>query len=412
MVLDEALEERIARDPRAADRSAGRTSTPRRCARGNRKQAHVPEGATILEPVGTAPGLVVPPLDGDGPTVVVLPGPPRELQPMWEAALRDGRVSRRDRAARTSYRQEMLRLFGIPESEIAETLRTAERDGLELSALEITTCLRRGEVEIVDALRARRPQPAYERVRRARARAPRRHAVLRGRPTVDEQVAALLRGPPARTIATAESCTGGLLAGAPDRAARLLGLRARRARRLLQRGEGRRSRASTRRCIERARRGLARGRRGARRRRDRAPRRRRRRRHHRRSPGPGGGTAEKPVGLVCFTVAERGGAADRRARSTCPAAAPTSATARRPSRCTCCGALLRRRLGDRLTMLGPMATHSCDLSPRDGARLVRRRSSFRARRAAAALAALVARRRPLLAERERAARGRARRRCT
>ena len=47
------------------------------------------------------------------------------------------------------YREETLRLFGIPESEIAETLRVAERDGVELSALEVTTCLKRGEVEVV-----------------------------------------------------------------------------------------------------------------------------------------------------------------------------------------------------------------------------------------------------------------------
>ena len=52
----------------------------------NRKQAVIPRGAAVLNPVGTAPGLVVPPADAAGPTVVVLPGPPRELQPMWEMA--------------------------------------------------------------------------------------------------------------------------------------------------------------------------------------------------------------------------------------------------------------------------------------------------------------------------------------
>src|ERR671933_416930 len=52
-------------------------------------------------------------------------------------------------ADRTEYRQSMLRLFGIPESEIAETLRVAEREVNGFEALEITTCLRRGEVEVV-----------------------------------------------------------------------------------------------------------------------------------------------------------------------------------------------------------------------------------------------------------------------
>ncbi len=53
----------------------------------NRKQAMVPEGAEALDPVGTAPGLVVPFGDGPGRVVIVLPGPPRELQPMWPVAL-------------------------------------------------------------------------------------------------------------------------------------------------------------------------------------------------------------------------------------------------------------------------------------------------------------------------------------
>ena len=90
---------------------------------GNRKQATIPLGATILEPVGTAPGLVVTPADGRaGPAVVVLPGPPRELQPMWATAVETDAL-RAAVSGRTEIRQEMLRLFGIPESEIAETLR-------------------------------------------------------------------------------------------------------------------------------------------------------------------------------------------------------------------------------------------------------------------------------------------------
>src|SRR3982751_5716759 len=86
MVLDEPTEQRIAeilapmkeRWPQL-DMDAIRDA--------NRKQAVVPRGSAILPPVGTAPGLVVPPADGTGPTVVVLPGPPRELQPMWRDAI-------------------------------------------------------------------------------------------------------------------------------------------------------------------------------------------------------------------------------------------------------------------------------------------------------------------------------------
>jgi nicotinamide-nucleotide amidase len=221
MVLDEALEERIAEilSPLAKrwpnlDMDAIRES--------NRKQAVIPEGSTILEPVGTAPGLVVPP-GGDqspstrrptiGPTIVVLPGPPRELQPMWSAAVKTDAL-RAAIAGATEYRQTMLRLFGIPESEIAETLRAAERDGIELSRLEITTCLKRGEVEVVT-----RYEPGEQEIYDAfEAVVRRRHAdtlFSDDGSTVDDQVAALLRGEngsPPHTIATAESCTGGLLA--------------------------------------------------------------------------------------------------------------------------------------------------------------------------------------------------------
>lgn len=193
--------------------------------RSNRKQALVPEGATVLEPVGTAPGLVVPPSDaGDGPTVVVLPGPPRELQPMWSAALATDAFQAAVAGAGT-FEWRIMRLFGIPESEIAETLLAAARDGLALDPLEITTCLRRGEIEI-----ATRYAPADAAAYAAfEAYVARRHGPLlfsTDGATIDAQVAAMLRGEagaggvgdaalerPARTVATAESCTGGLLAG-------------------------------------------------------------------------------------------------------------------------------------------------------------------------------------------------------
>jgi nicotinamide-nucleotide amidase len=209
MVLDPELEERIAEILRPLlkrwpqlDEEAIRAS--------NRKQAVVPEGATVLQPVGTAPGLVVPPASGEGPTVLVLPGPPRELQPMWLDALATD-AFRAAVAGATDYRQSILRMFGIPESEIAASLRAIEEAGVPIERLEITTCLRRGEIEV-----ATRYEPADEEVFR------RFDSMLRERhgdtlfsddgSTIDEQVAGLLAGPPVRKIAVAESCTGGLMA--------------------------------------------------------------------------------------------------------------------------------------------------------------------------------------------------------
>jgi nicotinamide-nucleotide amidase len=175
----------------------------------NRKQALVPAGATVLEPVGTAPGLVVPPPVGGGPTVVVLPGPPSELRPMWGAAIRTEAFAGA-LAGATTYRQTMLRMFGIPESEIAATLRQATAAGIDLDRLEVTTCLRRGEIEIVT-----RYEPEAEATYRAFERIVRdRHAdtlFSDDGSSVDEQVADLL-GRGGLTVAVAESCTGGLLA--------------------------------------------------------------------------------------------------------------------------------------------------------------------------------------------------------
>jgi nicotinamide-nucleotide amidase len=213
MVLDEALSERIAAIV-APLMKRWPGVDPEAVAQANRKQATVPDGAQVLEPVGTAPGLVVEPAEGrEGPTVVVLPGPPRELQPMWQAAVQTPGVQA-VLARATVYEQQTMRLFGIPESDIAETLRAAAREGVDLDAIEVTTCLKRGEVEVVTRYEPQRRE-TYEQLRRiVRERHGETLFSEDGR-TVDEQVADLLRGDGARpglTIATAESCTGGLMA--------------------------------------------------------------------------------------------------------------------------------------------------------------------------------------------------------
>ena len=168
----------------------------------------MPEGATILEPVGTAPGLVVPPAAGDGPPVVVLPGPPGELRPMWVAALATAPLRAVLERAGT-LEQRMLRLYGVPESEIALSLRAIESEGAALDRLEITTCLRRGEIEIATVF----PPEALAEYEAFAAGIRARHGSTlfsEDGATIDELVAGLLAG---RTIAVAESCTGGLMAG-------------------------------------------------------------------------------------------------------------------------------------------------------------------------------------------------------
>lgn len=206
--LDEALEERIATILerlsarwRSIDRDAVRVA--------NRKQALVPEGAEVIEPAGTAPGVVVPASDGGrgSPAVVVMPGPPRELHAMWTEAVRT-EAFRAATSSGTSYAQRMLRLFGIPESELAATLREAEEGVERFAELEITTCLRRGEVEAVI-----RSEPGAEDARDAvieMISRRHRHALFSvDGSSIDDQVAEVLAG---RRVAVGESCTGGLMA--------------------------------------------------------------------------------------------------------------------------------------------------------------------------------------------------------
>ncbi|WP_167101017.1 competence/damage-inducible protein A [Mycobacterium sp. DL592] len=169
----------------------------------NRKQAMVPAGAEVIDPVGTAPGVVVP----GTPVVLVLPGPPRELQAMWPNAVASGIVQTAI-AGRTVYHQDTVRMFGLAESGLAETLREAERTIADFTELEITTCLRRGEVEMVTRYE---PHSAavYDRLMTLLRE---RHGAMvfsEDGSLVDDQVAALLAR---RRIATAESCTAGMLA--------------------------------------------------------------------------------------------------------------------------------------------------------------------------------------------------------
>ena len=172
----------------------------------NRKQALVPEGAHVIDPAGTAPGLVVPANDGV-PAIVVLPGPPRELHAMWPQAVASDPF-RESVAGRTTYEQSTLRLFGIPESEIAETLRVAEGDVDGFDRLEITTCLRRAELEVV-VRREPEGEQAWDQLLELIKRRHERTLFSVDGSTIDEQVAKLLGG---HRIGVAESCTGGLMA--------------------------------------------------------------------------------------------------------------------------------------------------------------------------------------------------------
>lgn len=199
--LDESLEREIGAISRMVAERLGRPYEE--FAAGVRKQATIPAGALSLGLAGTAPGLV---LEAGACVVVVLPGPPRELQRLWPRALATEPVRRvLERApARGRF---TLRFFGTPESTVAAALAAAGGDG---DGVEATICAREFEIHVDLVV-----EPGAE------ARAGRLADSLRAalgeylfaedeRP-IAELVLDLCRAR-GLTLATAESCTGGLVA--------------------------------------------------------------------------------------------------------------------------------------------------------------------------------------------------------
>lgn len=208
LVFDEALAARISVIIERLVRSRGWTTLPAHLADGTRKQAMVPIGAHVLEPTGTAPGLVVPAAT-TGPPVLVLPGPPGELQAMWPTALAAPPIVALLEST-DGLSESTIRAWGPLESELAALLRDHEQQH-DVSGLEITTCLRDGELEI-----STRYSPTAIEKYRTLERMLLDHFGDQvfssdGR-DLDQVVADQLLSANA-TVATAESCTAGLLAG-------------------------------------------------------------------------------------------------------------------------------------------------------------------------------------------------------
>lgn len=176
----------------------------REMAESNRKQAQIPVGADVLPNFnGTAPGVYIPPrLNGRSACAVfLLPGPPRELYPMYQAE-----VPHRLRAlfgieeAPPMYE---LKFTGIGESDFHQGIdaRLATIEGLEFGY-----CAHIGEVD----LRLIGPLPAIDAARAIAVESFGAFLVSDDGSSLEATVVRLLGGQ-AKTLATAESCTGGLI---------------------------------------------------------------------------------------------------------------------------------------------------------------------------------------------------------
>jgi nicotinamide-nucleotide amidase len=184
----------------------------------NRRQAFLPEGAAVLaNPTGTAPGMIWSPSPSDpglpiqrGFTVLTFPGVPSELHAMWEATAEPW--LRQAGLARGVFASRLLRFWGVAESTLAEQVA----DLLALENPTVAPYAGAGEVKL--RLTARADDPAA-----AEALLDPVEADLRSRTgslcygTGDDSLASVVlkrlrrRG---ETLAVAESCTGGGLGAA------------------------------------------------------------------------------------------------------------------------------------------------------------------------------------------------------
>lgn len=182
-------------------RSAGMGGDPEVRRSVQRKQASLPEGARVLAPPGTAPGCVL--RHGDA-VVVVLPGPPWELEAMWGEALATPEVAAVVARAGVPH-ERVLRLAAIPESRLVGVLRGLDRGAWE--RLRVGICARDGELEVT--VRAD-PSDAWAAAALEQAVAAEAGDALFSRDgaSLDEIVARALVAA-GETVAVAESCTGG-----------------------------------------------------------------------------------------------------------------------------------------------------------------------------------------------------------
>jgi len=172
----------------------------------NLRQAMVPEGAEVLEnPRGTAPGLW---LEDKGRSIALLPGPPRELKPLFLEQVRP-RLERRTSGVRMFHRE--LRITGLGESHVEERIRPIYTRYKDVSTTILAVP---GEIQI--HLRAwtddgTQAETTLDEIVRSLELALGDRIFAHSGLSLEEVVAQLLTDNRA-TIAAAESCTGGLLA--------------------------------------------------------------------------------------------------------------------------------------------------------------------------------------------------------
>jgi len=209
-----ALGRTLAEDPAITERLRARFAargftTP--MPESNRRQAMVPDGATIIENSrGSAPGLWIE--EPDGRVVVLLPGPPRELRPMLVALVNE---RLRSRGTGAVLLRRVMKIAGRIESQTDEELQPLYREWAAMDPPVGATILAQlGQIELHVFTRDEDSARAAQRLDAAVARAGQvlGDDIFSSDGRLLEQVVGDLLVERGSTIAVAESCTGGLIA--------------------------------------------------------------------------------------------------------------------------------------------------------------------------------------------------------
>lgn len=179
--------------------------TGRKMAENNLKQGFIPEGSIVLKNNnGTAPGVII---EEDGKIMIILPGPPKELKPMFEESVRPYLERRTD----SILVSKMVKILGIGESSVAEEIKDLIENQTNPTiapyAKEVGVALRltakaKNEEEALELIK-----PVEDEIKKRLG-----NNVYATEDISIEEVVAKLLIEKNLTISTAESCTGGMIA--------------------------------------------------------------------------------------------------------------------------------------------------------------------------------------------------------
>src|SRR5947207_4575867 len=172
----------------------------------NSRQAMVIEGAEVLEnPNGSAPGMY---LEHDGRSVILLPGPPREMRPMFETFVQPKLTAK---AGDVRVMRRVLRVAGMGESAVDERIAPVY---MQYKNPQTTILFNRSEIEIHLTAQAKTEQEAELLLDGLAGQIEEKlgHSIFAFRGETMEEVVGLRLAVGGFTLAAAESCTGGLVA--------------------------------------------------------------------------------------------------------------------------------------------------------------------------------------------------------